>query len=96
MSQNTKDIDSELQKSEPVNKYEWLDEILNEYASHISYDYMEHNTTWNEKLEAEAEAKQAITSKLESIEQEAYKKGYIAGGIEAYNEALKNKRSGKG
>ena len=65
--------------NEPVNN-QWLDDYLVDLVNMTQTDeYV------GEREDRIATAKQAITAKLESIEQEAYKRGYIAGGIEILN-----------
>ena len=69
--------------TEPVNN-EWLSQILSDiHGSGVC--------SAKELCNYCTEAKQAILSKLESIEQEAYTKGYIQKGIDAFNEENNNR-----
>ena len=74
--------------TEPVNN-QWLTDILNNLSSFIAVKHTEKQQGYAVKRRTDDqmvdEATQAILSKLESIEQEAYKKGYVDGGIEILN-----------
>jgi hypothetical protein len=69
--------------TEPVNN-QWLDEILQ--VLHEDLGYIEADAYYDSDRQRlydnrMQEAKLAILSKLESIEQEAYKRGFIEGSL---------------
>jgi len=61
-----------------ANNTEWLDKVLDDFmynATPVNLNY----------LKGKKEAKLAITAKINEIQTESYKKGYIDGGIEILN-----------
>lgn len=72
--------------TEPVNN-KWIDEIMDTLVVHKVWStpkpFVADKVSY--RIHGRKQAKAAILSKLESIEQEAYKKGSVDGGIEILN-----------
>lgn len=57
----------------------FLDEVLDKYVANYNLEQLGHRQSGQQTI------KQAITAKINEIQTESYKKGYIDGGIEILN-----------